>query len=131
MGDPIHESPSPRRWPRFKLSTILVLIAIAAWIMTCRPLWIDGLDSRRQITHEEYMQRLEASLDAKRLPEWRRPPKTIVAMTGPPSFYIEEPGPNPRLKWPLLALASFLTWKLGWAIAGRRRRNREALCTRS
>lgn len=113
--------PPPRRWYQFRLSTILVLVAIAAWVMACRPLWIDGMDSWRQITHAEYMQRLEVSLDARRLPEWRRPPTTIVAMTGPPSFYIEEPGPNPKLKWPILALAAFLTWKLSWAIVGRAR----------
>jgi len=113
------------RWPRFKLSTILVLVAILAWAMSIRPRWIDGMESWRQITHAEYMQRLEVSLNARRLPEWQRPPRPIMAMTGPPSFYIEEPGPNPKLKWPLLALAAFLTWKWAWAIVARRKRRRE------
>ncbi|MGD9647489.1 MAG: hypothetical protein AB7U73_17375 [Pirellulales bacterium] len=32
----MHEQP-PRRWFRFKLSTVLILTAIAAWGMACRP----------------------------------------------------------------------------------------------
>lgn len=116
-----------RRWPRFKLSTILVLVAICACAMACRPLWIDGMDSWRQITQQEYLRRLEIALEARRLPEWRRPPEPIMAMTGPPSYYVEEPGPNPKLKWLILALAVFLTWKLAWSIAARLKRRREAV----
>jgi len=116
---------SPRRLPRFKLSTILVLVAILAWGMSIRPRWIDGIDCRRQITYAEFHQRCDIALNSRHLPAWRQPSKPIMAMTGPPSFYIEEPGPNPKLKWPLLALAAFLIWKLGWAIVARRKRRRE------
>jgi len=33
----VEDKPSRRRWPRFKLSTILVLVGILAWLMAYRP----------------------------------------------------------------------------------------------
>lgn len=115
MEGPIQETRSRRLRPRFKLSTILVLMAICAWAMSYWPWWLTGEASRRFLTAEE----------------WRdyRPAKDEFPgiMTGTPiMLYLDKPGLNPKLKWPFLALAAFLVSKVGWAIHSQRKLWRQA-----
>jgi len=99
-----------RRWPRFKLSTILVLVAIAAWGMSMRPFWTAREERQRQ--RELFMENdppiASDDLRPYELPEFdlgvgRRLERIAT-----------------RLQWPILALAAFLTWK--WVAARRKRR---------
>lgn len=114
----------PRRsyWPRFKLSTFLVLVAIVAWAMACRPWWLSGEDSRRYFTPEEYREyRLHENPPDDEFPG---------IVTGVPiMLYLDKPGLNPRLTWPAVALAVFLVWKFAWSIAARRKQPCEASAT--
>ena len=90
---------TPRfRWFQFKLSTILILTAIAAWGMGTKP-WL--------ISHS--------------IPDPRN--QTVPLIGGSSVTYTwpdeEQRILNPALQWPTLALASFLTWKAGWWITAR------------
>lgn len=100
-----------RRWYHLRLSTIVILVLIAAWACSCQP----------QFTVTTFSVGDTSDPPLSQLP-WSNPAalfeNTAVAF-------------NPLLIWPLLTLAAFLTWKIGWAIAGRRKRNREATCTQS
>jgi len=128
-------SENPRRWYQFKLSTILVLVAILAWGMSMRPWWISGVAAWRSISMEEYGRMFHQQVVAKSPPEWwnlRKPIECIrTPLTGYPSvrpgYYAEEPGVNPQMLWPLLALAAFLTWK--WIEAKWKRRREKPVAT--
>jgi hypothetical protein len=96
-----------RRWFRFRLSTVLILTAIVAWAMACRPyvtVWL--------------YEPVPMPLPGKPLPEAYAYSKSDA---GVESLYIPHQGPNPRLIAPAVALAVFLAWKAAWA-AGERRR---------
>lgn len=111
----------PRRWYQFKLSTILVLVGIAAWAMACGP-WVSksleswgtfgnsvggkvewGSTDLRFVTPNED--------DSLRL--------HLFAQRDGLGYHLElSIGPQ-EIIWPILALAVFITWKLGWAIVAR------------
>jgi hypothetical protein len=82
--------PKIPRWLRFRLSTVLILTVIAAWVMATRP-----------IRHR-------------------------IVWVGDFSCPGEWDEFNPHFLAPTTALALFLTWKAGWAIAARRRNRRES-----
>ena len=86
-----------RRWFRFRLSTVLILTAIAAWGMALRPLFVSVKPGYKG--------------------------HFVAVPAGP---YFTAVVPNPNLKWPALALAAFLAWKAAWAVAERRRRRSAA-----
>jgi len=100
------------RWPRFKLSTILVLVGILAWAMASRPLWTK---------EQALMERLKEfdSLPIYQYADGRLNSPQIGTL----SLRWKLERAIDTLQWPLLALAGFLTWK--W-IAARRKRPREA-----
>ncbi len=98
-----------RRWFRFRLSTVLILTAIAAWAMALR------------VHHIEFKR------------GWFPPPHA------PSSFHIivhlfAANGTSYTVNWhlglqrallgPLAALVAFLAWKAAWALVERRRRQK-------
>lgn len=87
-------------WPRFKLSTILVLVGIAAWMMAIKPWW---------------------TIETTAVPhELGAPPTTdydaVICTFTDLEYFKDDLQVNSALALPALALAAFLTWKLGWAI---------------
>lgn len=95
-----------RRWPRLKISTILVLVGIAAWAMSMRPfLEVDGVRWGEQ--------------DAR---------SALVLYTSADPFSMGYPflqlGPVPQLYGPVIALVVFLDWKLMRAKVTHRLRER-------
>ncbi len=127
---PRYNAPMSRipRWLRFRLSTVLILTAIAAWGMACRPYIIRTTDlfftppgkSPRVISTFAGFYGDPGS------DEWLQAGAKIPQTS--PGNYAITPRilPNPRLIWPGLASVAFLTWKAGWAIAARRRARRDA-----
>jgi len=123
------------RWPRFKLSTILVLVGIAAWAMACRPTLDWGIttvpDSRPPGRAGIAIQTNFTSgyLVIPDLPETTFD-NTAIVWFGSANRTLTTRWISVTPKsagWPLLALAAFLTWKLGWVIVGRRMRRREGM----
>lgn len=115
-----------RRWYQFRLSTILVLVGILAWAMARRP-WINW--GGNGIEPDMAVPGLACQFYVHR-----------TGVTAWLCIYNEVPGARhldaygwwlnigpTELIWPILALVAFLTWKLGWAIAARRKRRREAV----
>jgi len=122
--------PLLRRWFRFRLSTVLILTAIAAWGMSTRPsircgsmhevtTW-DGLgvNGLRIGILFDYMDRMidedaEQSDDILAYAEFDiRDEMRLYWLALLPRKAI----------WPGLALAAFLAWKAAWAVVQRRRR---------
>ena len=85
-----------RRWFKFRLSTVLVLLAILCWILATRPFFI--------VTDIDYDSGVF-------VPELGR------TTSGFTSVY--EVSFNPRLVWAAVALAAFLAWKGARAVATR------------
>jgi uncharacterized membrane protein len=108
--------PIPPRWLRFRLSTILILTAIAAWVMALRP-WIQvGFGDVNRLQSFGWR---DGSADSA-----FQIAILGIRTLGPNSTTsgaVAEFGPNPELLWPALALFAFVTWKAGWAIAAWRR----------
>ena len=105
-----------RRWFRFRLSTVLILTAIVAWGMACRPhigleYWTNPLTSRTHVV---------GYIPEDRDGSWRFEASSWNVSTS--RGLIVHVGPNPQLAWPTLALAAFLAWKAAWAVVERRRR---------
>lgn len=98
-----------RLWPRFKLSTILVLVAITVWTMSMRPFL-------------EFAEHKLGTNDGR---------SALVLYTSEDPFSIQYPllrlGPMPHLYGPLLTLTAFLVWRLRKAIRTRRQREQLAL----
>ena len=109
--------PPKRRWFRFKLSTVLILTAIAAWAMACRP--DPGLVYYDTASGREFV--------AGHFPNdfgddgyWTF---SIVSSKSTAVRHLQVfLGPNPELAYPTLALVAFLAWKAAWAVVERRRR---------
>jgi hypothetical protein len=104
-----------RRWLRFRLSTILVLMAIAAWTM--------AVDLRLDVEHRvEAYSPPSPPRSGKYKNSWETR-FTIWSFNGSTiqneSWRIDV---NPAIKWPALALAAFLAWKGARAFVARRRR---------
>jgi hypothetical protein len=109
-----------RRWFRFQLSTVLILTAIAAWGMACRP--YVGLFYHHDIADRSY--------SAGHIPNdlgdeghWVTSFMSSKATTGQHGLQLYV-GPNPELAYPALALAAFLAWKAVGAVVERRRASR-------
>jgi hypothetical protein len=95
-----------RRWFRFRLSTVLILTAIAAWGMACRP-WYPWMRPTVVIANEVGWEVCEPP---PQLQPWQSPQYWAVRRI------------NRQLLWPALALAAFLFWKAAWVVVERRRR---------
>jgi hypothetical protein len=121
-----------RRWFRFKLSTVLILTAIAAWAMSCRPFfaialvaWVSIPADVEIVEGDTY--RFFGEYPSVAAERWIDDCKRKAGADA--AYLIIEPetrfSMNPRLRWAAIALFAFLTWKAGWAIAAQRRRRRE------
>lgn len=107
----------PRRWYQFRLSTILVLVGLAAWMMA-----IGGpfRSDFRKITHAEWLRSGGRSTQLERDLDSLSGTGPLINPTRMHWRHIE--GTASQQFWPTLALVAFLTWKLAWAIAARRKR---------
>jgi hypothetical protein len=110
--------PTKRRWFRFHLSTVLILTAIAAWAMACRPYFV------YETIHAGHW-----SLGDAERPGWvvaigsyGHPNQTSATDTG----YLLYFGPKPSLAYFIVALATFLAWKAAWIVGPRMVRRRGA-----
>jgi len=122
-------SENPRRWYQFRLSTILVLVAILAWAMACRPYWT--ADTLRRSTPEEHLA-WHAQQSPGQIARVRQK-LSQMGRLGPTDkfrvYFSVRGGVNPRLAWPITALAVFLTWK--WIAAKWKRRREQPVATSS
>jgi len=108
----------PRRWFRFRLSTVLILTAILAWAMATRPrIGIVILQFRRVASERSF------DFSAGYIPDLVDKEFWMIRLY---SFTPSEDrgcfvyfGPNPELAWPTLALAVFISWKVMWAFRER------------
>lgn len=103
-----------RRWFQFRLSTWLVLVAIVAWAMAL------GVRSERTFW-------VSKSEDFWR--SGRQPQPIGFRPTGSIRYSGNRHGwqtqfrsmmPNPKLKYPILALVAFIGWKAFWLVRERR-----------
>ena len=105
-----------RRWFRFRISTVLILTAIAAGMMACRPFVVsvnyDLLPGYGSTPGADSDVRIVESQSLLGLSMWHQESPNLM----------EEIGLNHRLQFPVLALAAFLAWKAAWAVIERRRR---------
>lgn len=114
------------RWPRFKLSTILVLVAIAAWAMSRHP-WLKH-ESQRYPTFDapslgsSLFWRADAGPDGEDIFVWSKFMQIGTPQVLLQTHYTVNAEP---VVWPGITLVAFLTWKLVWLIAARRKRRRE------
>jgi len=115
-----------RRWYQFRLSTVLVLVAISAWAMAYWP-W--GKSALRSF---DYYQPYEPGIEGRiyvrqglglSLGLWRSPPHT--------SYRLECEHIPGQLMWPASALIAFLTWKWTWPRVVRWRERRRERATES
>jgi hypothetical protein len=95
-----------RRWFRFRLSTVLILTAIAAWAMAIRP--------RVVATTRDY------HVGDSNLPWLVR--DSFARHPGLRHVVLTQESFNPQLLSPTLALVAFLAWKAARAVVERRRR---------
>ncbi|MBX9788876.1 MAG: hypothetical protein K2Y37_08155 [Pirellulales bacterium] len=116
----MNEKPKLRSF-RFRLSTVLILTAIAAWGKSLPPFL-----EERPVTY--YRQVLEVPPGAP----IAYGPEVKVRNGEPPPFRHGYQTPHdsrrawektlaPQLRYPLLALAAFLSWKAAWAVVEPRR----------
>jgi hypothetical protein len=117
-----------RRWFRFRLSTVLILTAIAAWGMSCRP-WIKFDTAGGLIAPSVPYVPWNVRLDIDGVPDQLDSHTMTIEVTyGSPRrvrWWQAGYGPT-RIVWPCLALAAFLAWKTAWAVVERRRRQSAA-----
>jgi len=109
-----------RRWFRFRLSTVLILTAILAWGMACRPrIGINCENLTRKFSVGYSFDDFDArdSLLAINL---------VIYTTGGFIAFSIYVGPVAELAWPALALAAFLAWKAAWAVVERGHRRMPA-----
>jgi hypothetical protein len=94
-----------RRWFRFRLSTVLILTAIAAGGMATRPYLL---------TSERFIRQADTAMPG---PSWF----PVAGSMGVTLWTVEVRSLNPRLLWPALALFAFLAWKAACAVVASRR----------
>jgi hypothetical protein len=116
-----------RRWFQVQLSTVFVLVGIAAWAMAIRPYTIrkTELVFTRQGEPPRVISTFAGHYGDPGSEEWLQTGAGIPQPT--PGRYEMAPSnfPNPRLAWPVLALGCFAAWKAGWAIVERRKARSE------
>src|SRR5579871_457830 len=106
---------SPCRWFRFRLSTIFVLVAIAAWLMACQPFYrfdecsyyLNGAEYEAKFRPFEEITILISQFE-------------LGHITPDTSTEVYSISFNRDLCWPILALFAFIAWKGAWAIVARR-----------
>ncbi|MBX9791118.1 MAG: hypothetical protein K2Y37_19540 [Pirellulales bacterium] len=96
------------RWFRFRLSTVLILTAIAAWVMATRPWFVTYVEEQSTLATDP---RLDGSQG------WKGVGDGVTWL-----WFRESRYPNPHLTLPALSLAAFLVWKAAWTVVERRRR---------
>ena len=123
-----------RRWFRFRLSTVLILIAIAAWGMACWPFYyveflpvhkpgpvgewfvpVRVLQTKRVPAHLSLLRSLMGNTRLIR-PSWQYSPEYWDN-----DYQVTGPQLNRDLLWPTFALVAFLAWKAAWAVVEHRR----------
>ena len=108
-----------RRWFQFRLSTWFVLVAILGWAMATRP-YYGWFVSRQSGTVVQV--RAIATEQTGRF-SFKSTTRGYDA-AGADAWLESRQQFNPRLKWPALALATFLAWKAVWAAIACRRARR-------
>ncbi|MGE0535730.1 MAG: hypothetical protein AB7O68_12195 [Pirellulales bacterium] len=96
-----------RRWFRFKLSTVLILTAIAAWAVAYRPeveLFHDHQDGIRSVVRGPFRWHLRVAV-AEMVSPARGDRGWAVGLNVPDGA-----------RWPLVALAALFVWKAAWAV---------------
>ncbi|MGE0536606.1 MAG: hypothetical protein AB7O68_16670 [Pirellulales bacterium] len=125
--------PTKRRWFRFRLSTVMILTAIAAWAMSCRPWWIlevrtvilppaasgQGVQLRRG---ERRLGPTEFGPIAYSGPSCLPPIELTSTQAG--RLRVGRDRLNFHLAYPIPALFAFIAWKAVWAVVERRRRQK-------
>ena len=106
------EKPKHRLWYQFRLTTVLILTAILAWGMACRPF----------LAREDYP-RVETVFGDPNQPGWWVAIGTGSDDPDAGGALVLRFGPMPALAYPLLVLALFLAWKAACAVVERRRRS--------
>jgi len=101
-----------RRWFRFRLSTVLILTAIVAWAMACRPTFRLQHFGPAAVTATT---KWEFAVQAGRLG-----PNGELSLWTLRVFVPEE------MQWPAIAMGAFLSWKAALAVLIRRRRRSAA-----
>jgi len=115
-----HEAKRLWRLPRFRLSTILVLVGMLALAMSMRR--AVTYDPTPDATEDSLtwrwtaIDKLPAGLHARVLHSWD--PSYGYRGAGALRLFI-----RPHEAIAFVVIVSFLTWKLGWAIVARRKRN--------
>jgi len=119
-----------RRWFRFRLSTVLILTAIVAWAMACRP----SVDWGYLENTVEFDPTKAADLYIALDDDPKRPGDSVVdfdnvcfgfSLSGPSGWNQRWISIAPKsLVYPAISLAAFLAWKAAWAVIERRRARR-------
>ncbi|MGD9648055.1 MAG: hypothetical protein AB7U73_20245 [Pirellulales bacterium] len=101
---------------RFKLSTVLILTAIAAWAMALRPCFLIMCSPMGW----EFVNVDDRDAWAMQIIFGRGGPGLNLGFS---EYWLEvRVGPSNAIEYPALALAGFLSWKAVWALIERRRR---------
>lgn len=95
------------RWFQWRLSTWLVLVAIAAWAMATRP--VVHLEHGANGNEDRFALQIFAGFLA---------PTSTSGIKAGWCLTVDIPKQS---VWPVLALLAFLAWKLAWRVAERRR----------
>jgi len=104
-----------RRWFQFKLSTTLVLVGILAWAMSSGSYGEATWSALNRAAPSEMYSDWAIGADGATL----ELDAILGARVMQATVYV-----SPKIIWPLVAFAAFLSWKLGCAIAARRKPRR-------
>jgi hypothetical protein len=118
----------PRRRFQFSLSTVLILIAIVAWVLATRPYTVARTQLRFTPRGESprVISIFAGQYGDPGSDEWLQA-SAKIPQPSPGGYEIASRNlPNPRLIWPGIALVGLIAWKAGWAMAARRRARRES-----
>ncbi len=89
---------------RFRISTWLAVLAIIAWLMASRPIYVP----------EQVSIHFASANEAVEIPGW------LLMMDGDPTrAYYSRLSVNWRLRWGAIPLAAFLAWKAAWLVRAR------------
>ncbi len=111
---------SKHGWFRFRLSTVLILTAIAAWAMACWP-WIVTETFQGSPSYIQLPSSIQSPADFDgAYYQWLGRRKPIGGPLWLLTYRVDYL--NPRVLGPIAALAAFLAWKAAWVVIERRRR---------